>query len=115
MDINTAVGRRQGIPDDKLEAIERYADHPGFTERERAAIAWAEMVTISPRHHRGAVRGAVAALHGARDRRADRAGGVRELPRALQPLAAHRGRRSREAACEAPRRGAVRCRSVSSS
>ncbi len=42
------MGRRQGIPDDKLEAIERYADHPGFTERERAAIAWAEMVTISP-------------------------------------------------------------------
>ena len=28
------MGRRQGIPDDKLEAIERYADHPGFTERE---------------------------------------------------------------------------------
>src|SRR5438132_3465235 len=48
MDINTAVGRRQGIPDDKLEAIESYADHPGFTDSERAAIAWAEMVTISP-------------------------------------------------------------------
>ena len=48
MDINTAVGSKQGIPDDKLEAIERYADHPGFTERERAAIAHAEMVTISP-------------------------------------------------------------------
>src|SRR5207249_8465503 len=48
MDINTAVCRKQGIPDDKLEAIDRYADHPGFTERERAAIAWAEMVTISP-------------------------------------------------------------------
>ena len=42
------MGRQQGIPDDKLEAIERYADHPGFTERERTAIAWAEMVTISP-------------------------------------------------------------------
>ncbi len=42
------MGRRQGIADDKLEAIERYADHPGFTERELAAIAWAEMVTISP-------------------------------------------------------------------
>jgi alkylhydroperoxidase family enzyme len=48
MDINTAVGRKQGIPEDKLEAIERYADHPGFTERERAAIAYAEMITISP-------------------------------------------------------------------
>jgi alkylhydroperoxidase family enzyme len=48
MDINTAVGRKQGIPDDKLEAIARYAEHPGFTERERAAIAYAEMITISP-------------------------------------------------------------------
>src|SRR2546429_7879981 len=48
MDINTAVCRKQGIPEDKLEALERYAEHPGFTERERAAIAWAEMVTISP-------------------------------------------------------------------
>lgn len=48
MDINTAVGRKQGIPEDKLEAIARYAEHPGFTERERAAIAYAEMITISP-------------------------------------------------------------------
>jgi len=48
MDINTAVGRKRGIAEDKLQAIERYADHPGFTERERAALAYAEMVTISP-------------------------------------------------------------------
>jgi alkylhydroperoxidase family enzyme len=48
MDINTAVGRKQGIPEDKLDAIARYAEHPGFTERERAAIAYAEMITISP-------------------------------------------------------------------
>jgi len=48
MDINTAAGRKQGIPEDKLEAIARYAEHPGFTERERAAIAYAEMITISP-------------------------------------------------------------------
>src|SRR5690349_23851966 len=32
----------------KLQAIDRYADHPGYTERERAALAYAEMVTISP-------------------------------------------------------------------
>src|SRR6059036_2349021 len=48
MDINTAVGRKRGIPEDKLQAIDRYADHPGYTERERAALAYAEMVTISP-------------------------------------------------------------------
>ena len=48
MDINTAVGRKRGIPEDKLQAVDRYADHPGFTPRERTALAWAEMVTISP-------------------------------------------------------------------
>ena len=48
MDINTAVGRKRGIPEDKLQAVDRYADHPGFTERERLALAYAEMVTISP-------------------------------------------------------------------
>jgi alkylhydroperoxidase family enzyme len=48
VDINTAVSRKRGVPDSKLAALDRYADHPGFTERERAALAWAEMVTISP-------------------------------------------------------------------
>ena len=36
------------MPEDKLQAIHRYADHPGYTERERAALAYAEMLTISP-------------------------------------------------------------------
>jgi alkylhydroperoxidase family enzyme len=48
MDINTAVSRKRGVPDDKLEAIARYAEHPAFTPRERVALAYAEMVTISP-------------------------------------------------------------------
>jgi alkylhydroperoxidase family enzyme len=48
MDINTAVGRKRHIPEDKLQAVDRWADHPGFTERERAALGYAEMVTISP-------------------------------------------------------------------
>jgi alkylhydroperoxidase family enzyme len=48
MDINTAVSRKRGIAEDKLQALDRYAEHPGYTERERAALAWAEMVTISP-------------------------------------------------------------------
>jgi alkylhydroperoxidase family enzyme len=42
------VSRKRGIPEDKLQAIDRYAEHPGFTDRERAALAYAEMVTISP-------------------------------------------------------------------
>ena len=48
MDINTAVGRKRGIPEDKLQAVDRWAEHPGFTARERAALGYAEMVTISP-------------------------------------------------------------------
>jgi len=42
------VSRKRGIPEDKLQAVDRYAEHPGFTARERAALAYAEMVTISP-------------------------------------------------------------------
>jgi alkylhydroperoxidase family enzyme len=48
VDINTAVGRKRGVADGKLEAIAAYADHPAFSERERVALAYAEMVTISP-------------------------------------------------------------------
>ena len=36
------------MPDDKLEAIDRWAEHPGYTARERAALGYAEMITISP-------------------------------------------------------------------
>lgn len=42
------MSRKRGIPEDKLQAIDRYADHPSYTDRERAALAYAEMVTISP-------------------------------------------------------------------
>jgi len=42
------VSRKRGVPDDKLAAIDRWAEHPGFSARERAALAYAEMVTISP-------------------------------------------------------------------
>ena len=42
------MSRKRGVPEDKLQAIDRYAEHPGYTDRERAALAYAEMVTISP-------------------------------------------------------------------
>ena len=42
------MSRKRGIPEDKLQAVDRYAEHPGFTARERAALAYAEMLTISP-------------------------------------------------------------------
>ena len=42
------MGRKRGIAEDKLQAVADYATHPGYTEREREALAYAEMVTISP-------------------------------------------------------------------
>lgn len=42
------MGRKRGIAGDKLGAIADYARHPGYSERERVALAYAEMVTISP-------------------------------------------------------------------
>lgn len=48
MDINLAVGRSEAIEDDKLSNVARYGTDPRFSPRERAALAYAEMVTISP-------------------------------------------------------------------
>jgi alkylhydroperoxidase family enzyme len=48
MDINLAVGRNVAIADDKLSALPQYGTDPRYTPRERAALAYAEMVTISP-------------------------------------------------------------------
>ena len=42
------MGRKRGVPEYKLQAVADCATHPGFTPRERAALAYAEMVTISP-------------------------------------------------------------------
>src|SRR6266536_3728542 len=45
MDIRHAVGVKAGIPDDKLAALETYAESPEFSEREKAALAFAEAIT----------------------------------------------------------------------
>mgnify|MGYP001495008331 FL=1 len=42
------MSRKRGVAEDKLQAIDRYADHPGYSARERAALGYAEMLTISP-------------------------------------------------------------------
>jgi alkylhydroperoxidase family enzyme len=44
MDIRHAVGVKVGIPEDKLEALGAFAESPGFSERERAALAFCEDV-----------------------------------------------------------------------
>ena len=44
MDIRHAVGVKAGIPAEKLAALDGYAASPHFSERERAALAFAEQI-----------------------------------------------------------------------
>src|SRR5262245_7231259 len=46
MDIRHAVGVKVGLPESKLSALRAYRDHPSFSARERAALAFAEQVTL---------------------------------------------------------------------
>ena len=45
VDLNSATGLRRGVASAKLAALPRYADSALFTERERAALSYAEAVT----------------------------------------------------------------------
>jgi alkylhydroperoxidase family enzyme len=45
MDIRHAVGVKAGIADAKLHALDAYEDSPDFSEREKAALAFAEQIT----------------------------------------------------------------------
>ena len=38
--------RTAGVPQRKLDVVAAWREAPGFTERERAALAWAEAVTL---------------------------------------------------------------------
>jgi alkylhydroperoxidase family enzyme len=44
MDIRHAVGVKAGIPETKLAALSAYASSPEFSEREHAALAFAEQI-----------------------------------------------------------------------
>jgi alkylhydroperoxidase family enzyme len=46
-DIIAAAGRKRGAGS-KVDNVANWATHPDFTERERAALGYAEMVTMSP-------------------------------------------------------------------
>jgi alkylhydroperoxidase family enzyme len=48
MDINSSRGMSHGAPLEKLQAVEKFRELPGFTEAERAALAYAEAVTATP-------------------------------------------------------------------
>jgi alkylhydroperoxidase family enzyme len=49
-DIRHAVGVKAGVPAEKLDALDAYEDCPLFSERERAALAFAEEVTRAEGH-----------------------------------------------------------------
>lgn len=47
MDLNAAVGSREGVSDEQLAALPRYPGSPLFSERERIALAVADGMTIT--------------------------------------------------------------------
>jgi alkylhydroperoxidase family enzyme len=49
MDIRRAVGAKQGIPVDKLDALSDYSTSERFTARDRAALAYAEAIVREDR------------------------------------------------------------------
>ncbi len=48
MDINSAVGRQQGITDEQLADLESFARSPHFDDRERAVLHYAEAMSRTP-------------------------------------------------------------------
>ena len=49
MDIRHAVGVKAGIPEETLAALTSYKESPHFTERDKAALEYAEQVTRDDR------------------------------------------------------------------
>jgi alkylhydroperoxidase family enzyme len=47
MEVNSVVGRADGISGEDLAALGAWAGHPAFTQREQAALAYAEAMTTS--------------------------------------------------------------------
>ena len=45
IDLNSAIGLKRGVSDEKLAALARFTDSLLFTEREKAAIEFAQAVT----------------------------------------------------------------------
>jgi len=49
MDANAAVSSRNGVPREKIEALEAYATSPLFTDAEKAALEYADAITDTAR------------------------------------------------------------------
>jgi AhpD family alkylhydroperoxidase len=49
IDLNAFLGRGRGVEEEKLRALPQFEDSPQFSEREKAALAYAEAATRSDR------------------------------------------------------------------
>ena len=49
MDANAAVGSRLGVPTEKIEALDHYAESPLFSEAEKVALEYADAITDTRR------------------------------------------------------------------
>jgi len=48
VDLNSATLSRRGVPDEKIGELDRWRDSRSFTAKERAALDYAEQVTLAP-------------------------------------------------------------------
>ena len=46
LDIHSRRARRAGVPERQLDTLEAWGESPVFSEKERAALAWAESLTL---------------------------------------------------------------------
>jgi alkylhydroperoxidase family enzyme len=49
MDANAAVSSRNGVPREKIEALDNYAQNPLFSEAEKVALEYADAITDTAR------------------------------------------------------------------
>lgn len=49
IDMHYREARAKGVPDEKLYLLDAWHESPGYTERERTALAWTESITLVAR------------------------------------------------------------------
>ena len=51
LDLHFRRARRAGVPEGQLDTLDAWPDSPAFSERERAALAWTEGLTLIALEH----------------------------------------------------------------
>jgi AhpD family alkylhydroperoxidase len=51
LDLHYRRARRAGVPQDQLDTLQAWPESPAFSEKERAALGWAESLTRVSRGH----------------------------------------------------------------